>query len=205
MDKFSVGLCVSHLSLLYLVGKRKIYVLDTGNDRIQSFPYITVTGSPNGTTILGAYLPDSNRNPLWAFSGMSYDWIRHLLYVCDISNQRLIILNATGDDTEIIANVQLSVISPPIQISPLALIINPASDSFYVTDPELSIAVQFTIGSTTGTIIAGPMINNSTANLLGGPIDLALDSSGYLYITDVMFLRVIQLLNNNGDLRTIAG
>lgn len=155
---------------------------------MQSFPYTTIAGSPNGTTILGAYLPGSNRSLPMTFAGMSYDRIRNLLYVCDGSNKRLLILNVTGDDIEILADVQLTVISPPTQISPFDVIINPISDSFYVIDTHSYTVVQFTNGSTTGTIIAGRVITNSTYNLLDQPIGLALDSSEYLYITDVGYM-----------------
>ena len=68
----------------------------------------------------------------------------------------------------------------------------------------LNAVYNFEFGSTTGTLIAGGS-NRSIVNQLSFPLGLALDSSGYLYIVDNKYNGIVQLLNENGDLRTIAG
>ncbi len=182
-----------------------MYVSDLGNIRVQSFPFTTSTGSPNGTTILEESLAGSNRSwPIFVY-GMAFDQMRSLLYLGDYLNQRLLILNETEDNIQIIADTELLLMNSSIQIHPFAIVIDEASDSFYVSDNALNGVVKFKFGSTTGTIIAGGTINDSIVNQLGMSGGLALDSSGYLYIADIEYNRIVQLLNDDGDLRTIAG
>ena len=182
-----------------------MYVFDSGNNRLQSFPFTTLADSPNGTTILSGSYFGSDPDQILQVWGIAFDWMRNLLYLNEASNQRLLILNTTEDNIEVITNVQLSVINLPISIISAAITIDQTSNSFYVLDRDLKIVVKFTIGSTTGTVIAGNMISNSIFNQFNSPALLALDSSGYLYITDAGYNRIVQLLNDHGDLRTIAG
>lgn len=182
-----------------------MYVCDEANKRIQSFPLTTLAGSPNGTTILGESLLDSDRNRRVSALGMAFDRMRHLLYLSNSVDERLLILNITENNIQIIDDTELSIMNSSIRIRSYAIVIDEASDSFYVSDSSLSIVAKFKIGSTTGIIVAGGIINNLLFNQLSLPGSLALDSSGYLYIADIRFNRIVQLLNDNGELRTIAG
>lgn len=182
-----------------------MYVVDSENSRLQSFPVTTLAGSPNGTTLFPSTFFGSDHSPILFVGGMAFDWMHNLLYLAEPYKGCLLILNTTEDNIEVITNVQLSVINPMISINPYIITIDQTSNSFYVIDPSLKIIVKFTIGSTTGTIVAGNLISNSIFNQFNLPIDMALDSSGYLYIADMTYHRIVQLLNNHGDLRTIAG
>ena len=211
---FSVSLraidCQKHLSVVRfshfcLVDQGQMYVYDSANRRVQSFPFTTLAGSPNGTTILGESLLDSDRNKPISVAGMTFDRIRHLLYLYNSVNDHLLILNTTENNIEITNDTGLSLTNSSILIRPCAIAIDEASNSFYVSDSLFGIVTKFDIGSTTGTVVAGGMINNLLFNQLILPGGLALDSSGYLYIADFHLNKVVQLLNDNGELRTIAG
>lgn len=182
-----------------------MYVSDAWPGRVRSFVFTTSTGSPNGTTILGDSLDGSDRSSPILVLAMAFDEMRSLLYLGDYSNQRLIILNRTENNTQIVNDTELLVMNSSIQIYPNGIVIDEASDSFYVSDNILSAVVKFKFGSTTGNIIAGSMISDLIYNQLMAPAGLALDSSGYLYIVDSQYNRIVQVQNDNGDLRTIAG
>ena len=204
-DRLSKAFVCSSLFIFCLVDQGQMYVGDTGNKRIQSFPFTTLAGSSNGTIILGEPLLDSDRGKPISVLGMAFDRMRHLLYLCNSVNQHVLILNTTENNIEITNDTELSVMNGSIQMRPSAIAIDEGSNSFYVSDSSLGIVVKFKIGSTTGVIVAGGMINNLLFNQLSLPGSLALDSSGYLYIADYRFNRIVQLLNGDGELRTIAG
>lgn len=172
---------------------------------MQSFPFTTSAGSPNGTTIFGALSLNASRATRFTLAEIVFDNVHSLLYMCDIQNNRLIILNITEDNAEVMANAQLTAMNGSIRLRPYGIVVDEKSDSFYVTDTTLNIIVKFKFGSTTGTIIAGGLISSSIVNQLRGPIGLAFDQSGYLYIVDRGYNRIIQLLNEQGDLRTVVG
>ena len=125
--------------------------------------------------------------------------------MCDLWNQRLIILNITEDNAEVMANTQLTVMNSSITLYPYSVVIDEKSDLFYVADTQLNIIVKFKFGCTAGTIVAGGLISSSIVNQLNIPTSLTFDSSGYLYIADSGYNRIVQLLNEQGDLRTIVG
>ena len=182
-----------------------MYVADSYNGRVQSFPITTSSGSPNGTTILGEFPDGSNYSMYVTVDCMAFDRIRNLLYLCISLTDHLLILNTTENNVVIITDSELSVINRSIQIHPSGIVIDETSDIFYVSDDWLRIVVKFEIGSTTGIIVAGRMVSNSFFNQLNTPQGLALDSSGYLYIVDFGLNRIVQLLNDYGDFRVIAG
>ena len=182
-----------------------MYVADSYNGRVQSFPITTSSGSPNGTTILGEFPDRSNYSMYVTVDCMAFDRIRNLLYLCISLTDHLLILNTTENNVVIITDSELSVINRSIQIHPSGIVIDETSDIFYVSDDWLRIVVKFEIGSTRGIIVAGRMVSNSFFNQLNTPQGLALDSSGYLYIVDFGLNRIVQLLNDYGDFRVIAG
>ena len=182
-----------------------MYVADFYNGRVQSFPITTSSGSPNGTTILGEFPDRSNYSMYVNVDCMAFDRIRNLLYLCISFTDHLLILNTTENNVVIITDSELSVINRSIQIHPSGIVIDETSDIFYVSDGWLRIVVKFEIGSTRGIIVAGRMVSNSFFNQLNTPQGLALDSSGYLYIVDFGLNRIVQLLNDYGDFRVIAG
>lgn len=119
-----------------------MYVYDGGNRRIQSFPLTTLAGSPNGTTILGESLLDNDRNRPISISGMAFDRMRHLLYLCNYVDQRLLILNTTENTIQIIDDTELSIVNSSIRMRPHAIVIDETSNSFYVSDSSLNIVIS---------------------------------------------------------------
>ena len=178
---------------------------DTGNARIQSFPFTRSNGSPNGTTIFGISVPDATRSMYIFVISMVFDTMQNSMYLSSFFDRRLLILNITEDNIVISLDTSLSVIDSLIEIRPTFLAIDETSNSFYASTVGLRIVLKFTIGSTGGTIVAGDMITNSLFDRLADPQGLAVDSSGSLYIADTKLNRIVQVVNDNGNLRSIAG
>ena len=200
--------CPSLVLLFYLVGRNRIYVADVANTRVQSFPFTTSAGSPNGTAILSQSMFSMDSNKAFAPTCITFDHIRSFLYVWQATSFSLIIVNVTDDNVQIISNSEVMLMSnhglqPMVSVS--YIVIDEKSNFFYLADGFHKAVVKFKFGSSIGTIIAGGPAITSIVNLIDRPSGLTFDSSGYLYIVDTGTIRVAQLLNVNGDLRTIAG
>lgn len=109
-----------------------MYVLDIGNYRLQSFPFTTSTGSPNGTTIIGGTFFQVDPSALVFPSAMAFDRNHRLLYVINAVNNHLLILNITENDVQIINDTQLFVMGSASAIFPTNIVIDEASACFYV-------------------------------------------------------------------------
>lgn len=182
-----------------------IYLSDIMRGQIRSFSLTNTTSSPNITTIFDRSLIEDNRlNPFSPF-GLAYHKTQALLYVCDSLNQRLIILNRTENHTGLVADIELFMENSSIVISPMYIVIDEKADFFYVTDTGLKSVFKFKTGTGIGQLVAGNLMSDSITNQLAAPLGLTLDNSGYLYIVDLEQNRIVQVLNDQGDLRTIAG
>ena len=100
--------------------------------------------------------------------------------------------------TEMIADI-------PIGVSPTYIVINGKSGAVYVTDTVMNSVFKFEQGNGTGQLVASDSLSDSIVNQLALPMGLTLDSAGYLYIADGEHNRIVQVLNDQGGLRTIAG
>ena len=182
----------------HLVDGEYIYVSDFLNQRVQSFLLTNTTDFLNGTTAFDLSSVPSNRSAPLFPSGLAYDKKQAVLYVGDYLNQRLILLNRTINSTEIVADTSIGV-------SPAYILVDDKTDVFYVTDTISNSVFRFEVGTDVGRLVAGDSMSDSMINQLASPMGLALDSSGYLYIADAAHNRIVQVLNDQGDLRTIAG
>lgn len=137
-------------------------------------------------------------------AGFALDRKRDLFYVNNYMVNHLLILNVTEDSVQIIVDAPLFLMGNVTQIWATEIVIDETADCFYVSDRSLYSVVKFQIGSTTGRIVAGgwPVPYYKTIYV---PMGLTLNSSGYLYIVDYHLHRVVQLRNEDGELRTIAG
>ncbi|CAF0850861.1 unnamed protein product [Adineta ricciae] len=189
----------------FAVGQGQMYVSDVANQRVQAFPFTTSPGSPNATTILGQNFVGNERSMPIIVLGMAFAYKSGLLYLNDYLNRRLLILNISDDNVQIVVDSELSIMNSSISLHPTGIVIDEIANTFYVSDALSNIVVKFQINSTIGNVVAGRLISSSIYNQLNQPIGMAIDSSGYLYIADSGYNRVVQLINGNGDLRTIAG
>lgn len=195
----------SYLFVFHLDGQDHIFVSYIRSEKIEMFQFPSLISSSNGTTILEQVINDNNRSMPIMVLGMTFDHKYGLLYLGDYFNQRLLVFNITEENIEIVTDDKLLIINSSIAINPVSIAIDELSEVYYVSDSLLNTVVKFKFGSTIGTIVAGNLISTSIFNQLHSPQGLTVDSSGYLYIVDTGYNRVVQLLNENGDLRTVAG
>lgn len=183
----------------------RIYVLDLGNNRVQSFPLATSSGSPDGTTVLRFMGFDNYAPLLVAGCPIAFDRMHNLTYLIKYNSFSLSIFTIINNNFQLTDDSPLFLIDGFSQLYPISILIDQISDYFYVTELSQTGVIKFRKGSRRGTMIAGGLNTNNIYNKLFIPIGLTFDSSGYLYIVDWAGNRVVQLLNENGDLRTIAG
>ena len=112
-----------------------MYVSDIPNKRVQAFPFTTLPGSPNATTILGQNIDGSDRSMPIIVLGMAFAYKSGLLYLNDYLNQRLLILNVTSNNVQIVIDSELSIMNSSLLLNPAGIVIDEISDIFYVSDP----------------------------------------------------------------------
>lgn len=173
-----------------------LYVSDVHNRRVQSFPFTTEAGSPNGTTIL-SYSKD-NATLIMSFMprSMDVDPVRNLLYVIDGWNHRLVIVNVTDNNTQIIAYTVLTFTNSSTTLWLSGVLIDLESDLFYIHDSEINALVKFHYGSTEGSIVFKLPV------FISG---IGFNPQGFLYFGIRLYPCVIQVSPDFRHMRTLMG
>lgn len=167
------------------------------------FPLAESSVSPNAT-LVNQCNPNGD-SIMFNTRDIAFDQVRDQLYIMDYWYGGLTIMNMARDCMELITQSVLRTTDGLVISLPFTIRIDEISDSFYVLDVESDIVVKFRLGSIVGSIVAGTLLNGLLPNKLNFAQRMILDASGQLYIVDSGTQRVVQLLNDKGDLRTIAG
>ncbi|CAF3566749.1 unnamed protein product [Rotaria socialis] len=196
-------ICLS-LSSFRIVSKGRLYTYEMRLTSIIWFPLNISGGSPNYTRVPQCN-PDGTNITL-SSTVIAFDGVRNLFYITGYENPSLlIIMNITGDCMVMITKSNLILTNGLMLTHPCSILVDETSGSFYVLDMALKIMAKFSFGSITGTIIISNLLNNMDPTGYGSCGIMMLDSSGQLYMTDFNRPRVVQLLNDKGDMRTVAG
>ncbi|CAF4375026.1 unnamed protein product [Rotaria socialis] len=196
-------LCLS-LSSFRVVSKGRLYTFDSSVLSIVWFPLNISGGSPN-RTIVKQCNPDGTNITLSSIV-IAFDGVRKLFYITGYENPSLIIIMNITDDCMVMITKSTFTLTNGLMLEhPCSILVDETSGSFYVLDMALKIMAKYSFGSTTGTIIISGLLNNMDSTGYGSCGKMGFDSSGQLYMTDSGQFRVVQLVNDKGGMRTVAG
>jgi hypothetical protein len=171
---------------VFLDAAKNIYVVDGNNNRVQKFPAGS-TSSTNGVTVAGGNGAGSAANQLSGPTGLYIDGGGNL-YVVDGNNARIqkFPAGSTSSTNGVTVAGGNGFGSAANQISPSGVYVD-GSGNIYVADGGNNRIQKFPSGSTSSTngiTVAGGVGAGSAANQLNFPIDVGLDASGNIYVTD---------------------
>jgi sugar lactone lactonase YvrE len=129
------------------------------------------------------------------------------LYIADNVNNRVVCYTvgatvgtvAAGGNGPGILNTQL--------YNPMGLYLDVTSSSLFITNYLAANVVKWTLGASTGTVVAGS-VNGLPSNLphaLYGPSEVIFDSIGNMYVADTLNYRIQMFSNSQFNGTTIAG
>jgi DNA-binding beta-propeller fold protein YncE len=160
--------------------------------------YAVVKWAPNATngTVVAGQLNNAGTSSS-QFSTVRFihlDEDRGLLYVCDFGNNRIQRFVIGGNGTGVTVAGTSSAGTGLNQLnSPAGIWFTRDGQTLCIADYGNNRVMKWTIGATQGSLVAGSLsgISGSTAQLLNGPGDVALDpTETYLYVSDYYNHRV---------------
>ena len=196
---------MSEKMIYFIARKGQLFVSDVGNYRILSFPYTTVEGSPDGTTIIGRAGAGPALTQINLVYSMTIDHIRHLFYISDFQNHRILQLNLTNNTMQLVAGIGSAGSTNASLNLPLGVTVERDTGSIYVADSRNHRIQKFDLNSAQGQTVAGGRGNGTNLTQLATPGGLALDPSGNIYIADSANNRIVQWITGAQQGRMIAG
>ena len=158
-----------------------VYVLDRDNHRLQKW----APGASTGVTVLGGGGSGSASNKLNNPMGMDIDSSNNI-YIADKENYRIQKWTPGNSTATTVAGGNGFGSNANQLLEPMGVAID-SSGNLYVADGGNDRVQKFASGSsssTNATAVAGSNGVGSNANQLNNPHDVAVDSSGNLYVAD---------------------
>jgi sugar lactone lactonase YvrE len=182
---YPTGICLD--------GAGNLYVADLNNNRILMFPAGS-TQSTNGTIVAGGNGLGANADQLHAPQEVRIDPAGNL-YVCDRGNNRIqkFPANSTSSTSGVTIAGGFGVGSNADQLNQPEGIFLDASGNIYVADNGNNRVQEFpsnTSYGTDGVTVAGGNSSGANSNQLNSPVDISVDASGNVYVTDTNNNRV---------------
>lgn len=190
---------------LHLVWQDQLFVSDVRNYRILSFPFTVFQGSPEGVTVIGRDGQGSALTQLNLVYSMVLDDLRQIFYLSDARNNRILRLNLTSNEMQLVYGTGSADSAPTTLNFPLGMAVERTSGAMYVADSRNHRIQRFSLNSVSGQTVAGGRGNGTALNQLAVPGAVALDPQGNVYVADSANHRVIQWLNGASQGRIIAG
>ena len=163
-----------------------MYIVDSGNNRVQKFPANSIN-STNGTTVAGGNGGGSNADQFSGATGIAFDASGDM-YIVDSGNNRIQKFPANStSSTNGITVAGGNAGNGSNQFSGAQGIAFDATGSMYIVDGSNNRIQRFpanSTSSTNGTTVAGGNGGGSNANQFSGAWGIAFNLSGDMYIVD---------------------
>lgn len=170
----------------------KLYIADTGNNRVQIFD-----PSTGGFTAFG--VPGTGPSNLNQPQGTTSNGNTGEIYVADTGNNSVKMFSSTGTFIKVIASPGAL---PGFVSAPEGLAFDNIQNVLYVADTGNSRVLKF---SATGTYMGVIAAAGVTAGMVNKPQGLALDNSGSLYVADTLNNRIQKFSSTGQFLMVFAG
>ena len=155
-----------------------MYIVDTGNDRVQK----QEAGASEGTTVAGGNGDGSAANKLSNPAGIALDASGNL-YIADTENHRIQKWAPGASEGITVAGGNGNGSSANKLSFPRGIALD-VSGNMYIGDRANNRVQKWEAGASKGTTVAGGNGDGSAANKLSNPRYIALDASGNMYIGD---------------------
>jgi len=172
-----------------------VYVVDSGNDRIQKF-------DRNGTFITKWGSAGSGNVSFSSPHGVAVDSLNRVVFVADSGNNRI---QKFGSDGTFITNWTNSGLFRPGLANPQGVAVDPSGDNAYVADTGNNVVVEFKLSNSCGEFninIAPGVCRGSdlyTNITLSSPRGVAVDPSHNVYVTDTDNNRILKFIPGNSS------
>lgn len=212
-------------SAVVLNGNGDIYISDTSNNRVQFWS----TVATSGTTVAGVLgrlyqifdyviflsrsifirkgsTTTSNTDLINPY-GIARDPSSGTLYIVDQSNHRVMSYASGATSGTVVAGGNGPGIATNQLNLPVGIFLHSTSNSLFIANADGNNIIQWVIGASTGTVVAGSPagLSGNTSNLLDYPVDITLDSLGNMYVADRNNHRIQLFMSGQTNATTIAG
>ncbi|CAF3946024.1 unnamed protein product [Rotaria sp. Silwood2] len=179
-----------------------VYVLDKLNNRVQLWN----SGVSNGTTVAGFNGSGYAANQLDFPYCMARDPNTGTLYISDSGNNRVMQYLYNASSGNVVAGGNGYGFATNQLAYPSGIFFDSSSNSLVIANYLGHNIVRWTLGASSWTLIAGSTngVAGSSSIMLNSPMGLTLDSSGNIYVADLLNHR-IQFFTNQSNGTTIAG
>ena len=183
----------------------QLYVSDIGNYRVMEFPLSTDVGAPDGVTIVGQYGAGSAVNQISSVYYMCVDSTRGILYLSDFENHRVLNMNLTDYELQLVVGTGSNGSNNVSLNFPLGITVDENTLALYVADSRNHRIQKFDCNSKEGVTVAGGRSYGPSLSQLYFPSGVAIDAFGNIYVADTGNHRIVQWLIGAEQGRLIAG
>ncbi|CAF1179914.1 unnamed protein product [Adineta ricciae] len=172
----------------------QLYVSDLGNYRIMAFPLSTDEDAPDGVTIVGQYGAGSALDQINSVYYMYVDSTRGILYLSDFENHRVLNMNLTDYELQLVVGTGFNGSNNASLNLPLGITVDENTRALYVADSRNHRIQKFDFNSKEGLTVAGGRSYGSNLSQLYFPSGIAIDAFGNIYVADTGNHRIVQWL-----------
>ncbi|CAF1422606.1 unnamed protein product [Adineta steineri] len=179
-----------------------MYIADKHNNRVVYW----ANGSSSGSMIAGTGSYGSANNQLSYPNMIKRDTSSGTLYIGDVGNQRIMqYLNSSSSGTLVAGGNGYGTGSTQL-CDPYGFTLDSSTNSLIIASYSAHNVVRWVIGDTSWTLFVGSTgVSGSSSTLLNGPVGVAVDQYGNIYVADSNNHRIQFFLAGQSSATTIAG